>query len=934
MGSDYSKTMNLPKTDFPMRANLPQREPEILKEWENIDIYNKQLQSNKGRPSFILHDGPPYANGGIHLGTALNKILKDIIIKFYSMNGYYTPYVPGWDTHGLPTEQRAIKELGLNRHETGPVVFRKACRELAIKYLNVQRNAFKRLGVRGDWENPYITLQPEFEAKQIEIFGEMARKGYIYRGLRPVYWCADCETALAEAEIEYQEDKTTSIYVKFPVVKDNGVLTEKLGSLDNLFFVIWTTTTWTLPGNMAICLNAEFEYSVISTSGGNYIIATELVDQVIKTFGTCEYKTIAKFSGNELEGVVCRHPFLERDSQVILGDHVTLEAGTGCVHTAPGHGADDFEVCSHYNIEVIAPIDDKGHLTKEAGMFDGLFFSKANKAILEHLKSTGYLVASEDIIHQYPHCWRCKKPIIYRATKQWFVSLDGFRNDALEAIKQVKWIPEWGEDRISGMVKERHDWCISRQRIWGVPLPIFYCKECGTELINDKTIEAVKKLFKEKGSDAWFETDAKDILGDAAQCSCGGNEFIKENDIMDVWFDSGSSHAAVLETRKNLSWPADMYLEGSDQHRGWFQSSLLTSVAAKGTAPYKSVLTHGYVVDGEGRKMSKSMGNGIDPDDVIKEYGADILRLWTASSDYKVDIRISPDMLRQLSEAYRKVRNTCRFILSNIYDFNPDKDKVPYEKLKEIDRWALLRLNDLIEKVNEAFAEYEFHTMFHATHNFCIVDMSNFYLDIIKDRLYTTGADSEGRRAAQTAMFEILEVLVRLLAPVLAFTSEEIWKYMPHTKEDDVVSVQMNSWPKAEPKYEDNSLGEKWGKIIKLREDVSKALEIARAEKKIGSSLAASVTIFADEENHAFFAKILNELAEIFIVSDVVLQKTENVEKSEDLYTCENYSNVFVQINSAPGQKCERCWMYSETVGSDEEHPDVCERCAGVLSEN
>lgn len=934
MGSDYSNTMNLPKTDFPMRANLPQREPEILKEWESLDIYNRQLESNRGKPSFILHDGPPYANGGIHLGTSLNKILKDIIIKYYSMNGYFTPYVPGWDTHGLPTEQRAIKELGLNRHEAGAVVFRRACREFAMKYLNVQRNAFKRLGVRGDWDNPYITLLPEFEAKQIEVFGEMARKGYIYRGLRPVYWCADCETALAEAEIEYQEDKTTSIYVKFPVVKDNGVLKERLGTLDNIFFVIWTTTTWTLPGNMAVCLNAEFDYSAVSTSGGTYIIATKLVEQVMNTAGISDYKIIAGFKGDELEGVVCRYPFLERDSLVILGDHVTLEAGTGCVHTAPGHGAEDFEVCTHYNIEIIAPIDDKGHLTKEAGMFSGLFFEKANKVIHEHLDNEGYLLASEDIVHQYPHCWRCKKPIIYRATKQWFVSLDGFRSDALEAIKTVKWIPEWGEERISGMVKERHDWCISRQRIWGVPLPIFYCKSCGKELINEKTIEAVKNLFKEKGSDAWFETEAGDILGDAAVCSCGGTEFIKENDIMDVWFDSGSSHAAVLETRENLRWPADMYLEGNDQHRGWFQSSLMTSVAARGKAPYKSVLTHGYVVDGEGKKMSKSMGNGIDPEDVIKEYGADILRLWAASSDYKVDIRISTDMLKQLSEAYRKVRNTCRFILSNIYDFDPDKDMVPYEKLKEIDRWALLKLNELIEKVNQAFAEYEFHTMFHSTHNFCIVDMSNFYLDIIKDRLYTTKADSEGRRAAQSVMFQILEVLVRLLTPVLAYTSEEIWKYMPHRKEDDVVSVQMNSWPKIEPKYSDSSLNEKWDKIIRLREDVSKALEIARADKKIGSSLVAKVTIFADGENHAFLDKILGELPEIFIVSDVELQTADKADKTQAMYTCENFSGVDILITQAPGEKCERCWMFSETVGSDEKHPDICHRCAEVLSEN
>lgn len=931
MASDYSKTMNLPKTDFPMRAGLPEKEPEILKKWDEMNIYKKQLEVNRGKPKFILHDGPPYANGGIHLGTSLNKILKDIVVKYRSMAGYDTPYVPGWDTHGLPTEQRAIKEQGLNRHEVGPVIFRRACRDFALKYLDIQRNSFRRLGVRADWENPYITLRPEYEAKQIEIFGEMAKKGYIYRGLRPVYWCPDCETALAEAEIEYSQDSTSSIYVKFPVVKDNGILAETIGDIKDVYFIIWTTTTWTLPGNMAVCLNKDFDYSIVQASGSNYIIASDLAKNVMDAGGIKEFETIAKVKGSELEGILCRHPFLERDSQVILGDHVTLEAGTGCVHTAPGHGAEDFEVCLKYDIDVVVPVDDKGKLTDEAGPFAGLYYEKANKLIYEHLKQTGFLFAGENIIHQYPHCWRCNSPIIYRATKQWFVSIDAFRQTALNAIKEVEWIPEWGEDRISGMVKDRHDWCISRQRIWGVPLPIFYCEDCGKELINEHTINSVKELFKAKGSDSWYETPTEDILGPDAHCSCGGRKFRKETDIMDVWFDSGSSHAAVLKTREELRWPADLYLEGSDQHRGWFQSSLLTAAATVGSAPYKKVLTHGYVVDGEGRKMSKSLGNGIDPEDIIREYGADILRLWVASSDYQVDIRISKDILKQLSEAYRKVRNTCRFILGNIYDFDPDSDSVERDKLQEIDKWAMMKLSQLVEKVTGACEKYEFHTMFHAIHNFCVVDMSNFYLDIIKDRLYTTKADSDGRRAAQTVTYKVLEVLVRLLTPVLAFTSEEIWKYMPHRKTDDTESVQLNQWPAAETKYRDRSLEEKWDRIIKLREDVSKALELARAGKKIGHSLSASVNIYAGGDDYEFFDGIKTELADIFIVSDFNLHKTDELIDTTGANRSENFEGVYIEITQAPGMKCERCWMYSETVGKDAGHPDICERCAEVL---
>jgi len=928
MSEDYGKTLNLPQTDFPMRANLPQREPDILKKWEEMDIYHKQLEKNKGKPAFVLHDGPPHANGGIHLGTSLNKILKDIVVKYHSMNGYYTPYVPGWDTHGLPIEQRSIKELGLKRHEVGPVVFREACEGFAMKYLDIQRNAFKRLGVRGDWENPYITLKPEFEAKQIEVFGEMCKKGHIYKGLKPVYWCPDCETALAEAEIEYADDTTLSIYVKFKVKDDKGLFNGVVEK-DKVNFVIWTTTTWTLPANLAICLNEDFEYSIIKANDEYYVLASELVENTMKAAEIADYEAVAKFKGKELEGMVCQHPFLDRDSLVIVGDHVTLEAGTGCVHTAPGHGAEDFIVCQKYKIPTVVPVDSKGYLTQEAGPFAGLYYEKSNAAIIERLTQDGRLLASEKISHQYPHCWRCKEPIIFRATEQWFASIDSFREDALEAIKTVKWIPEWGQERITNMVRDRSDWCISRQRIWGVPIPIFYCKACGKELITDESIKAVADLFREKGSNAWYALEASEILPKDTKCSCGHGEFTKETDIMDVWFDSGSSHAAVLEEREELVWPADLYLEGSDQHRGWFQSSLLTSVATRGGAPYKKVLTHGYVIDEEKRKMSKSLGNGIDPADVIKEYGADILRLWVASSDYTTDIKISKDLLKQLSEVYRKIRNTARYILGNINDFNPNTDSVDYSEMNELDRWALYKMTNLIKKVNEAYSSYEFHMMFHAIHNFCVVDMSNFYLDIIKDRLYTSKADSKERRAAQTVMYEILQSLVRMLTPVLAFTTEEIWQFMPHRDGDDVESVQLNNWPEVNEKYLDTALAEKWDKILALRSDVSKALEIARTSKTIGHSLNAKVTIYADGSDYDFIKSIEEDLVTIFIVSGAEVKKLQ--EAPEGAMNGEEMTAIKISVEQAPGEKCERCWMFSEYVGKDEKHPTLCKRCAEVV---
>ena len=917
---DYGKTLNLPKTDFPMRGGLLQKEPEILKKWQDDDIYNKRLKRNEGHEKFILHDGPPYANGGIHLGTALNKVLKDIIIRYNDMKGYYSPYVPGWDTHGLPTENRAINELGLNRHEVGYVKFREACKGIALKYLDIQRESFKRLGVIGDWDNPYITLLPEFEAKQVEVFGKMAQKGCIYKGLRPVYWCPTCETALAEAEIEYMDDRTQSIYVKFKLIDDKGKLNGIVDNLDSAYIVIWTTTTWTLPGNVAISVNPDFQYSVLRSGNETFIMAKELADDVMKTAEKDEYQVLGEFSGSEMEYMVCRHPFLDRDSLVITGDHVTLDAGTGCVHTAPGHGVEDFEVCKKYDeLKVVVPVDGKGVLTADAGQFAGLSYKEANKAIFKHLREADSLLADAMIEHQYPHCWRCKSPILFRATEQWFISVESFKKEALEAIKDVRWIPEWGMERITKMVEDRNDWCISRQRMWGMPIPIFYCEDCGEPLINEETIKAVMELFAKEGSTSWYAKEASEILPESVKCSCGHNKFRKETDIMDVWFDSGSTHAAVLETNPQLSWPADMYLEGSDQHRGWFQSSLLTAVATKGRAPYKQVLTHGYVVDGQGRKMSKSLGNGMDPMDIVNQAGADILRLWVASSDYKTDIRISNDIIKQLSESYRKIRNTARFILGNITDFEPETMMVDYSDMDEIDKWALMQLNGLINKVEDAFSKYEFHGFIHNVHNFSVVDMSNFYLDVLKDRLYASKADDVKRRSAQSAMYIILDSLVRMLAPVLAFTSEEIWKYLPHKKGDNPESIQLNDWPKANKAYDNPDLKEKWDNLIAMREIVLKALENARNEKVIGSSLEADILIKASGKEYEFLVQSKDILPMVFITSGVELRQEPSAEAMQ------------IEVKPASSKKCERCWIFSSTVGENQDHPTICSRCAGVV---
>lgn len=922
---DYTKSVNLPSTDFPMRGNLPQREPETLAYWEEIDLYNQLKEKNKGKKPFILHDGPPYANGDLHMGHALNKILKDIIVRYKNLSGFYAPYVPGWDTHGLPIEQQAIKKLGINRHEAGPVKFREACREFAKANVENQKTQFKRLGVIGDWDNPYLTLKNDFVAAQIEVFGKMAKKGLIYKGLKPVYWCPHCETALAEAEIEYAEDTTNSIYVKFAVKDDQG----KFDGLENVYFVIWTTTTWTLPGNVAIAVNPDFEYSLVKVANGEiYVLATELIDNVMKA-AKIEggYEILKKFKGADLELMTCRHPFIDRESLVIVGDHVTLDAGTGCVHTAPGHGVEDYIACRNYpQLEIVVPVDEKGYLNEFAGEFAGIYYEKSNEGIIEKLKETDSLLAIEKIIHQYPHCWRCDNPIIFRAADQWFASVDSLKDDAVKAINSVRWIPQWGQDRITSMVLDRSDWCISRQRTWGVPIPIFYCADCGEELINDETIAAVSKLFREQGPDKWWELDADSILPEGTKCECGCTHFTKEKDIMDVWFDSGSSHAAVCEARDDLCYPADVYLEGNDQYRGWFQSSLLTSVATNGCAPYKTVITHGMIQDGEGRKMSKSKGNSISPKEITDKYGADVLRLWVVSADYKTDMRMSPEALKQLSEGYRKLRNTARYIMSNINDFDPNKDMTAYDDMLEIDKWALLKLNQLVEKTIAAYEDYEFHGIYNAILNFCIVDMSNFYLDILKSRLYTEKPTSAARRSAQSAMFIILDALVKLLAPVIAFTAEEIWKFMPHYDSDDKRSVMFSSMPKADDKYKDNELEDKWERIIAVRDDVNKALELARNEKLIGKSLDAEVVVYADGMLYDFLKGMESELAEIFITSKASVEKSAGGDCFEGEF-------VKVKIEASKHEKCGRCWVHSETVGTIDGFDGICADCVRKLTE-
>lgn len=927
---DYNKTLNLPKTDFPMRASLPQREPEFLKKWNENDQYKKLMDYNDGKPLFVLHDGPPYANGDIHIGHALNKTLKDFIVRYKNMTGFKSPFVPGWDTHGLPTELAARKKAGITAESNiSDLELRKICRDTALGYVNLQRESFKRMGIIAEWDNPYITLKKEFEQEQIKVFANMASKGYIYKGLKPVYWCSDCNTALAEAEIEYAEDPCHSIYVKFKVTEDFGKLTALGAELDKTYFVIWTTTTWTLPANVAICVGPNYEYSILKANGEYYVMATDLAPVAMADAGITDYETVGIIRGDELEYMKTAHPFIDRTSLVIVGDHVTLESGTGCVHTAPGHGVDDFIVCKKYpEIPIVVPVDNKGVLTEEAGQFAGLTTEEANKPIAEYLDKIGALFALKKIKHQYPHCWRCHKPVIFRATSQWFCSVDDFKDAAVKAAEDVKWYPEWGKDRLQSMVLERADWCISRQRKWGVPIPVVYCKDCGKEIIDDGVMQKVSDIFGKEGSDAWYAHDAEYFLPEGFKCPhCGkSNGFEKESDIMDVWFDSGSSHAAVCRKRPYLKWPADVYLEGADQYRGWFQSSLLTSVAAGDGAPYKQIITHGWTVDGEGRKMSKSLGNGIAPQEIISKYGADILRLWVASADYHADIRISPEILKQISDNYRKLRNTARYCLGNLYDFDPDKDMVSNDELEELDKYALMKLDEVIAIARKGYDEYEYHTTAHALHNFCVVDMSNFYFDVLKDRLYTTAPDSKSRRAAQTVLYKVLDALTLILTPILAFTCDEIWTAMKHDKSRNPEGPLFNSIPTADYIETDEAFIAKWDRIHEIRTDVQKALELARNEKVIGKPLEAKVTLYADGELADFLKSELKSLPEIFITSAVEIADGEGEFKGD-------VKGLSITVNKADGEKCERCWKFSDTVGQDSEHPTLCAHCAETMKQ-
>ena len=931
---DYNKTINLPKTEFPMRAGLPKREPQMLERWKKIDVYNTLLKKNEGKPRFSLHDGPPFSNGALHMGHALNKSLKDIIVRSKAMSGYYTPYIPGWDNHGMPIESAIIKQNRLNRKAMSVPEFRSACHEFAAHYVDVQSEGFQRMGIIGDWEHPYLTMSPGFEAEEVKVFGEMYRKGYIYKGLKPVYWCPNDETALAEAEIEYQDDPCTTVYVKFPMHDDLG----KLPGADKskLFFVIWTTTIWTLPGNLAIALHPSETYALVKAGNGEtYIMAEALVEKVMGVAGIDEYSVTETHPGAFFENMLADHPFLPKTSRLLLADYVTMDSGTGCVHTAPGFGADDYQTCRRYGMEMVVPVDDQGRHTEYAGKYAGLSTEESNPVILADMKESGMLFASEDIVHSYPHCWRCKGPIIFRATPQWFCSVDAFKEEACDACDSVRWVPEWGIERMKAMIRERSDWCISRQRKWGLPIPVFYCRDCGKPVCTPETIAAVSALFEKEGSNAWFERDAADILPQGFTCPhCGGSTgFDQEEDTLDGWFDSGSTHFASMKRDQGF-WPADMYLEGLDQYRGWFQSSLLTAVGAFGNgAPFKECVTHGWTVDGEGKAMHKSLGNGMDPYEIFNKYGADLLRLWAASADYHADVRCSDAIFKQLSQNYLKFRNTARYCLGNLDGFNPD-NLTPPDKMQALDRWAVTKLNALIERCERAYDDYEFLVITHAVNDFCVVDMSNFYLDIIKDRLYCEDRDGEARRSAQTALYLILDTLTKIMAPIVCFTADEIWQAMPHKSADDTENVVFNDRNRPFTEYalsDADMIG--WGVAVQLRDGVNAALETARAAKKIGKALEANIVLVrgGDADNLAETLKrfTLEELADLFIVSGV------RVSDDAALYGSgaeTPVDGVRVVVEPADGAKCERCWKQLPTVGSVAAYPTLCPRCAAVIA--
>ena len=923
---EYKNTIITPKTDFPMKAGLPAREPGMLKNWEEQKLYSAMLEKNKDLPRFVLHDGPPFSNGDIHMGHALNKTLKDFIVRSHAMLGYYTPYVPGWDNHGMPIESAIIKKNKLN-HKAMPVPeFRNACQEFAENYIQRQMAGFKRLGVVGDWEHPYRTMDKHFEAQEVKVFGKMFEKGYIYKGLKPVYWCPKDETALAEAEIEYQDDPCTSVYVKFQLKDDQGKLSQF--DLSKTYFVIWTTTIWTLPGNMAICLHPRDSYVLVKAENGEtYIMAEALMEKVMTIGGFSNYEVLATYPGAFFENMIAQHPFLDKTSRLVNAEYVTMDSGTGCVHTAPGFGADDYQTCMRYGMELVVPVNDQGRHTEYAGKYAGLKTDESNPIILADMKENGSLFASEEITHSYPHCWRCKNPIIFRATPQWFCSVEAFKDEAVAACENVRWLPAWGGDRMVSMIRERADWCISRQRRWGLPIPVFYCKDCGKPICTPETIEHISKLFDEYGSNIWFEKDAADLIPEGLTCPhCGSAAgFEKETDTLDGWFDSGSTHYASLMHDTPELWPADVYLEGADQYRGWFQSSLLTSVGALGNgAPFRDVLTHGWTVDGQGRAMHKSLGNGIDPADLIKEFGADIVRLWAGSSDYHADVRCSKEIFKQLSQNYLKFRNTARYCLGNLNEFDPDHLVAP-EEMEELDRWALTKLNQLTKLCRNAYMGYEYHTVSHAINDFCVVELSSFYLDIIKDRLYCEEKDGLRRRSAQSALFLILDAMAKLFAPILAFTCDEIWQAMPHRSTDDTRNVLLNQMPENFDTYAlDDATMEKWNVIMKLRQDVNGVLEKARADKRIGKALEAHVTLSTQDEALKASCADVN-LAEICIVSSCTWDQPED---GAEVASGVNFPALTIGVSEAKGEKCPRCWMHSLNADAN----GLCPRCAAVVA--
>ena len=916
---DYAGTLNLPKTSFKMKANLAQKEPMTVRDWNKGKIYEKSLR--EGNEFFILHDGPPYANGDIHIGHALNKVLKDIILKYKRLRGYNSPYIPGWDTHGLPIEWKIMEELGEKAKNMTPIQIRQECKKYALKWIEKQKEEFVRLGILGNWDNPYITLKPEYEAEQLKVFKEIYENGYVYKGLKPVYWSPTTETALAEAEIEYKDVESNSIYVKFQGLKD---LTDRLG-VDEASIVIWTTTPWTLPANLGVFLHPEFEYGLYKTEKGNLVVAKELAEAVFKIIDT-PYELIKEFKGTELENTHYIHPFAGREGLVMVGDYVTVDAGTGAVHTAPGHGVDDYNYSRKYGLGILSPVDDKGHMTKEAGKYEGLFYAKANKMIVEDMEESGHLLHHSKFVHSYPHDWRSKKPVIYRATEQWFINVDesDVRENALNALKDIEFVPEWGKNRINAMLETRPDWTISRQRVWGVPIPLFYNTETNEVVYESEIMDRVIEMVKKEGTDIWWKYEAEEIIGEELleKYNFKGIKLRKERSIMDVWFDSGVSHRGVLIPR-GLPRPADMYLEGSDQHRGWFQSSLLTSIASTKDAPYKRVLTHGFVMDGQGRKMSKSLGNTIVPKDIIEKYGADILRLWVSSVDYREDVRISENILQQMSDAYRRIRNTARFLMGNLNEFNYAEDKVEYKDMLEIDKWAMHKLEKLKETTTNHYDKYEFYSLFQEITYFCSIEMSSFYLDIVKDRLYCEDKNSLERRSAQTVLTEVLKVLVRVISPVLSFTADEIWERIPEALKEET-SVHLSSWIEANPEYKNEELDKKWKKIHELRKEVNRKLEAERQEGLIGHSLDAMVLLNITNEEYIFLKDYTEgEVADLFIVSQV---KFVN-----ELLGNSEIEGISIGVKKASGEKCERCWKYDEEVGKHSVHTDVCPRCASVL---